>query len=166
MKDQNHLDNHSSEALGFIASDFPEILKYASVQKSDRGDSFLKIEIDSPNKSAEHGIYIDTQDNMFTVGFDCFHCHFFQFAGTDFHSELSRAIHIVSSILENDLFVVKCLKDGKYARSFLIEKDKANRKDIQKRMGAKKDYRTTKIVSWTGEFDSEIVLKKKWFWKR
>jgi len=122
MNTETKLNLHSKKVFDILKLELPEILKFSSKHPSDEGDYFLKIEIDAPNEKAEYGIFFDTEDNMFTLGFDCFHCHFYQFAEADFRADLSKTIDMLRKIMSNELFVVKSLKKDVYNGSFLIEK--------------------------------------------
>lgn len=158
MEDSKKLNKHSLKVFDILSSDFPEVLKYSSRFPSDEGDFFLKIEIDAPNKNVENGIYFDTEDNMLTVGFDCFHYHTHFFTESDFRIDLLKTVDVIKNIMCSELFVAKSYRKDEHICSFLLEKEKLNLNKIKNHQWIKSDCNKVQIISWKGDFDSEIIL--------
>jgi len=159
MKQHLGLDQFSERTYDYLSINFPEILEFAIFEKGDSGDNFLRIEKTCPNPNAEYGIYFDSEDQGFTVGFDLFHCHLFRFAGQDFDSELANAVQIIKDILNSELFVLKFVDGDRYLGSQLVEKKELDSLDEIIVEWNLKSNENGIIVSWDGCFDQEIERK-------
>jgi len=158
-KEHLGLNQFSERTYDYLSINFPEILEDAIFEKSDSGNNFLRIEKQCPNPKAEYGLYFDSNDDEFTVGFDCFHCHFYRFAEQDFDSELTNAVRMIKDILNNELFLLKIVNGHRYLGSQFIEKKELD--SLDKIIGEwnLKSNEQGRIVSWDGYFDQEVERK-------
>lgn len=155
-KEYQGLNEFSQRTYDYLKIHFLEILENATFEKSDSGDNFLKIEKKCPNPNAEYGIYFGSDDEEFTVGFDCYHCHFCGFEEQDFDSELTNAIQLIKDILNNEVFVLKFVYGDRYLGSQIIEKNELDSLDkIMQKWKLKKNEQG-KIISWDGQFDQYV----------
>lgn len=158
-KERLGLNQFSERTYDFLRIHFPEILDYVTSEKSDSGDIFLKIEKQSPNSNANYGLYFSSDDEEFTVGFDCYHCHFFRFAEQDFDTELENAVRMIKGILNNEVFILKFINGDKYLGSQLIENRELDSLDKIVDEWNLKNNEQGKIVSWDGQFDQDVKRK-------
>ena len=158
-KENLGLNQFSERTYDYLSINFPEILEHATSEKSDSGDNFLRIEIKCPNSNAEYGLYFGSDDEEFTVGFDCHHCHFWGFAEQDFDSELANAIRLIKNILNNEVFVLKFVNGDRYLGSRFIEKKELNSLDKIIGEWKLKSNEQGKIISWYGQFDQDVERK-------
>ncbi len=140
--------SYSERFLAFLAREAPGWRALARADDEDAGA--YMVEVESPNENASASLWISTQDEEITVGFDAFHSHFETW---HFESEVvafSEALALAKDIVTEKQVVASWWKDEKWSGSQLIARgEEVNRSE---RTPADTCLR---IRSWTGKYDRE-----------
>src|SRR5690606_3773234 len=83
-----------------------KLLENISLQPSDFGKNHIFIELITKNENSSSNLFLSSEDNQLTVGFDSYHCHFDSFREQDFEEEIKIALEYFYKILNEELFVV------------------------------------------------------------
>jgi hypothetical protein len=143
------LNEHSLTVYNYLSVHYPEILNTATSIKNYYDEYILNIKVHPPNNSVEYGLSLDTDDEEITIGFDCYHCHLFRFSDQDIYEELEYTVETIKGIMNDDLLLLKYIRDDQYVRSHIIENNTDNTFDFD-------NYDQVKFISWSGKFDKVI----------
>lgn len=108
------------------------------------------VEVKSPNEDASASLWISTEDEEITVGFDAFHSHFETWHFESEELAFREAIALTRGIIAEKFLVASWWRDGKWSGSQLIELGEEVKRG--ERIPADACLR---IRSWTGKYDSE-----------
>jgi|GEM_PF-2730644 len=158
MKVRNKLNPHSKKTFDTLKIDCPEFLDNAKAELDESGEYYLKFEIDHPSVDNDSSVFFNADDEMFTVGFDQHHCHFYVFEKLNFKTELQDAIQTIQHIIGNEWVLIKCLKEGQFRSSFLLDYAEVNSSEIVKHKWMDADSTKVVIVSWNGDLDAEFSV--------
>lgn len=90
-----------------LFAEFPEWRALARVETADDGASFVVVEVKAPPAAGvEHGLIVDTSNDEVTVGFDCYHAYFDDWAGDGEHFGTNAALAFIKQILEERVAIV------------------------------------------------------------
>ncbi len=116
------MDPFSLTTADEIFAAFPEWQAFAREEPADDGSFFLLIQITPPSESnVEHGLFIDTQNQEVTVGFDYYHSHFDQWIGDGDHFGIEAALEFVRQILNEEVAIVSWWEDETWRGSAQLE---------------------------------------------
>lgn len=106
MSDLNELNDYSSIVFEYLKKNNTELLENMSLQPSIFGKKHIVIEIATENENSSSNLFLSSEYNELTVGFDSYHCHFDNFREQDFEEEMKIALEYFYKILNEELFVV------------------------------------------------------------
>ncbi|HEY4941916.1 MAG TPA: hypothetical protein VII56_10855 [Rhizomicrobium sp.] len=140
---------HFAESLFAV---YPQWKPFAKVEKADgSGSSYLAVEVvPAPNSDVATGLYILTENDEVTIGFDSYHCHFdWPARDTDLTVD---PMAFVSAILDERVAVVSVWEGEKWCGSWLMIEGREPDHDKYGGPG-----RRLRIRSWNGTLDRDVT---------
>lgn len=146
------MDAFSLAAANEIFDAFPEWRAFAREEHADDGSSFLVVQVTPPaSANVEHGLVIDTSNDEFTVGFDCYHCHFDEWVGDGDQFGTRAALEFVEQIINERVAVVSWWQDAEWrGSSQLVAGASPEQPSWQT------TFNRVRIRSWRGTFNADI----------
>jgi len=150
MISSNELNDYSNKVYEYLKKNNSKLLENISLQPSDFGKNHIFIELITKNENSSSNLFLSSEDNQLTVGFDSYHCHFDSFREQDFEEEIKIALEYFYKILNEELFVVSA--GG--GTTTLLTNDEINFIENGHRL-EKFDYDciTYYVTSWSGNYD-------------
>jgi hypothetical protein len=103
----DELNSFSQRFLQVLRSRLPELAAAARIDTSEAvAPGTLLIELDPPSKNAEVGLWISTNDEEVTVGFDYNHMHFDPWIGASESLSFDQACEFIARILADQALSV------------------------------------------------------------
>lgn len=146
----NELNEYSCIVFEYLKKNNTELLENLSLKPSIFGKKYIVIEIATKNENSASNLFLSSEYNELTVGFDSYHCHFDNFREQDFEEEMKNALKYFYKILNEELFVV-CAGGGV---TTLLTNEEINIIESGQKL-EKFDYDciTFYITSWSGKYD-------------
>lgn len=145
------MDDFSQKTADQLFARFPEWRKFARVEKSDDGRTFLIVEVPAPSEAnVEHGLIIDTAGAEVTVSFDAYHCHFDSWTGDGDHFGTTAAGYFVEQLVTERIAVVSWWNDETWRGSGQVEAGAPSGKPFGQ------DFNRTRVRSWKGTLNADI----------
>jgi hypothetical protein len=103
----DELNSFSQQFLQVLLSRLPELAAAARIDTSEAvASGTLLIELDPPSKNVEVGLWISTDDEEVTVGFDYYHGHFDPWIGASESLSFDKACEFIVRILADQALAV------------------------------------------------------------
>lgn len=150
MIDSNELNDYSNKVYEYLKKNNTQLLENILLQPSDFGKNHIYVELITKNKNSASNLFLSSEDNRLTVGFDSYHCHFDTFAKQSFEEEIKTAVEYFYKILNEELFVFSA---GGGATT-LLSNEEIN--IIERGQTLEKfnyDCITYYVISWSGNYD-------------
>ena len=143
------LNDYSKKVYNYLKANHNALLDNISLHSSDFGKNYLLIEIKAHNKNLNSDLFLSSEDNMLTVGFHNYHCHFDKFREQDFNVEIKTALKYFYKILNDELMVVSA--GG--TTDLLTNEELKVLESGQKLEKLDSDCISYYINSWSGSYD-------------
>ncbi|BAO54071.1 hypothetical protein [Nonlabens marinus] len=150
MINTNDLNEYSNKVYAYLIKKHSNLVENISIHPSDFGKNHLRLEIKSINENSTHNLFLSSEDNEFTIGFDIYHDHFDSFSSQDFDSEIKVAMDYFNKIL-SDVLLVICA--GGSASTLLTNEGIKVLESGQILDSFNYDCITYYVVSWSGHHD-------------
>ena len=93
---------------------FPEWRSLAKREVDEWGSEYVIVEVTPPPAAnVDEGLWIDTANDEITVGFDCYHEHFYEWAGKSCPFGIQSALEFVKQIVEERVAFMTFWRDGR-----------------------------------------------------
>lgn len=119
-----HLTSYSKRFSEFLRRKAPDLhgAMRPAVDKDGKPTGFLLGELPAPNARASTPLWITTEDDEITVGFDAFHTHFAAWDGpTSEEQSFAGAISLARDIIAERALVASWWLEEKWSGSQLVE---------------------------------------------
>ena len=126
------------------------LIENISIYPSDVGKNYIRLEIKSINENSTSSLFLSSEINELTVGFDIYHDHFDSFSGQVFEDEIKVALEYFNKILNNEWFLVSA---GGGASTLLTNEEIKVLESGQVLKSFNYDCITYYVVSWSGHYD-------------
>jgi hypothetical protein len=140
----------SKRFLEFVGAENPQLASCfrEAIDKNGNPTGFALAEISAPNPDAASPLWITTEDDEITIGFDAYHQHFGPWAEENELVNFKDSLLTIARIKEDEYVVASWWLDGKWAGSMLADIgqqiDRPNFVSESARL---------QIRSWTGKKD-------------
>lgn len=152
MINPNELNEYSKKVYYYLKKESNILIEKISLHPSDFGKNYLLIELDPKSKNTSSPLFFSSEDNMLTVGFCNYHCHFDKFSGQIFDEEIKIALEYFDKILHERLLVVSA--GG--ITTLLTKEEIAILENGKVLDYFNYDCKNFYINSWSGKFDKII----------
>jgi hypothetical protein len=106
------LDEFSRQVARVLFAKYPDWRAYAKVERAESGAGYLSVEVPAPaSAAAAHGLWISTEAEVVTVGFDWFHTHFYAGVGDGERFGTDYAFHFIEEILSESVAAISWWQD-------------------------------------------------------
>ena len=139
---------YSERFLAFLAREASEW--HAAAKPDVEAAGAYLVEVESPNDNASASLWISTEDEEITVGFDAFHSHFETWHFDSEEKAFREALALARSIVAEKVLIASWWKDEKWSGSQLIELGEEVKRSDRTPADA-----CLRIRSWTGKYDRE-----------
>lgn len=116
------LDAYSRIALPMILARFPDWESFAKLSpRPDDAGTTVDFDIPCPSPAAEHGLWVSTADEEFSVGFHTHHSHFTDYENRLNVAQMEAGIQHAADIIEERVGVVSWYGGDAFAGSRSVE---------------------------------------------
>ncbi|MCK0114655.1 hypothetical protein [Gelidibacter sp. F63206] len=149
MINPEQLNDYSKKVYNYIVANHNVSVGDFSLHPSDFGKNYLLMERKAPNRNLNSDLFLSSEDNMLTIGFHNYHCHFDKMREQNFNEEIKTALEYFNKILNDELMVVSAGGTTNLLTKEEIEVLESGQK-FEKRDPDCISYR---IYSWSGNYD-------------
>lgn len=150
MINSNELNDYSNKVYDYLKKNNSELLENISLQPSDFEKNHIVIELKSQNVNSVCNLFLSSEDDQLTVGFDSYHCHFDNFREHVFEKEIKIALQFFYKIVNEELLVVSA---GGGATGLLTNEEIKIIESGQILEKFNYDCITYYVTSWSGNYD-------------
>ncbi len=149
MINPKQLNDYSKKVYNYIVANHDASLGDISLHPSDFGKNYLLMERKATNRNLNSDLFLSSEDNMLTIGFHDYHCHFDKMREQNFIEEIKTAVEYFNRILNDELMVVSA--GG--TTNFLTKEEIEVLDSGQKLEKIDPDSISYRIYSWSGSYD-------------
>ena len=149
MINPEELNDYSKKVYNYLKANHYALLDNISLHSSDFGKNYLLVQIRAHNKNLNSDLFLSSEDNMLTIEFHNYHCHFDNFREQDFNEEIKTALEYFCRILNDELMTVSA--GG--TTDLLTNEELKVLESGQKLEKLDSDCISYQINSWSGRYD-------------
>lgn len=141
MLDRSALNKLSTALASSLFAVYPQWESLAGYRPGGAFDMLV------PQPGADRYLWIATQDDEITVGYDYWHRHLGPFLGLSDMDAIGQAMKDIRAIVEEDMVIMTSFRDGRWAQSMHV---RATTPIVTEPGG------TTYVYSWRGTYDRVV----------